>query len=193
MEQDEYTLIVSRFYENLARPFMNFIRSKFQSLQADEIEDIYSQVWMDVRENIKKGKVEKNTTWKSYIFRMGMNQANNLVSRRPSIHSIDVRTDDSDTFNPIIFEVEKKQMGNSELTIYSDPETQEVLARELSCIPEPCNSVLKYYYYESMSMREIAAAMNYSGESTAKVTKKRCQDRLKDRVLKVIRQLGIID
>lgn len=100
---------------------------------------------------------------------------------------------DDDKFNPLEMEVERKRMQDEDPDIYQNPELKDVLARELSYIPEPCNKVLKFFYYEGLSMKMIAEAMNYSSQDTAKVTKKRCFDKLKERVMNSVRRLGIID
>lgn len=193
--ENEYTGIVRQYYEELYRPFINLLRSRYSDLSADTIEDLYHDVWIDVRTNILNGKVEKNTKWKAYIFKIGLFKANNVSTRGIKTASLDTSNfgDDDEKFNPLEMEVERKRMQDEEPDIYQDPELKDVLARELSYIPEPCNKVLKFYYYEGLSMKMIAEAMNYSSQDTAKVTKKRCFDKLKERVMNSVRRLGIID
>lgn len=192
--ENEYTGIVRQYYEELYRPFINLLRSRYSDLSADTIEDLYHDVWIDVRTNILSGRVEKNTKWKAYIFKIGLFKANNISTRGIRTSSLDTFKfgDDDEKFNPLEMEVERKRMQDEEPDIYHDPELNEVLARELSYIPEPCNKVLKFYYYEGLSMKMIAEAMNYSSQDTAKVTKKRCFDKLKERVINSVRRLGII-
>lgn len=193
--ENEYTGIVRQYYEELYRPFINLLRSRYSDLSADTIEDLYHDVWIDVRTNILNGKVEKNTKWKAYIFKIGLFKANNVSTRGIKTASLDTSNfgDDDEKFNPLEMEVERKRMQDEDPDIYQDPELKDVLARELSYIPEPCNKVLKFYYYEGLSMKMIAEAMNYSSQDTAKVTKKRCFDKLKERVMNSVRRLGIID
>lgn len=193
--ENEYTGIVRQYYEELYRPFMNLLRSRYSDLSADAIEDLYHDVWIDVRTNILNGRVEKNTKWKAYIFQIGLFKANNISTRGIRTSSLDTSdlSGDDDKFNPLEMEVERKRMRDEEPDIYQNPELKDVLARELSYIPEPCNKVLKFFYYEGLSMKMIAEAMNYSSQDTAKVTKKRCFDKLKERVMNSVRRLGIID
>lgn len=193
--ESKYTGIVRQYYEVLYRPFMNLLRSRYSDLSADTIEDLYHDVWIDVRTNILNNKVEKNTKWKAYIFKIGLLKAYNISTRGIKTVSLDTSNsgDDDEKFNPLEMEVERKRMQDEEPDIYQDPELKDVLARELSYIPEPCNKVLKFYYYEGLSMKMIAEAMNYSSQDTAKVTKKRCFDKLKERVMNSVRRLGIID
>ena len=193
--ENEYTGIVRQYYEELYRPFMNLLRSRYSDLSADTIEDLYHDVWIDVHTNILNGRVEKNTKWKAYIFQIGIFKANNISTRgiRPTSLDTSDFSGDDDKFNPLEMEVERKRMQDEEPDIYQNPKLKDVLARELSYIPEPCNKVLKFFYYEGLSMKMIAEAMNYSSQDTAKVTKKRCFDKLKERVMNSVRGLGIID
>lgn len=44
---------------------------------------------------------------------------------------------------------------------------------------DPCRSLLEKFYYEKLSMKEIAEDMGYSGEKTAKAQKYKCIERAK--------------
>lgn len=182
----EYDDIVHQWFEELKPLFINYLRKNF-TLDYDEIMNIYADVWMDVRDNIRRGNVEPGTKWKAYILKMGWYQANKLTSRRPHIPSID-----DETFDQAKFEQEYLKEKEAETSIYEDPDMQAVLAAELSYIPDPCNKILKLYYFDELSMTEIADTMNYSGPNTAKTTKNRCMEKLRARVLNAVKRLGII-
>jgi len=49
---------------------------------------------------------------------------------------------------------------------------------------EPCKSILKLYYYQSMSLQQIAEVLNYSDKNVLKVQKSRCIKYLKEKVWK---------
>lgn len=183
----DYNDIVHQWFEELKPLFVNYLRKNF-TLDYDEVMNIYSDVWMDVRENIRRGNVEKGTKWKAYILKMGWYQANKLTSRRPRIPSLD-----DETFDKGQFEREYSEQKEAETSIYEDRDMQAVLAAELSYIPDPCNKILKLYYFDELSMTEIADTMNYSNSRSAITTKKRCFEKLKARVINSVRRLGIID
>ena len=48
----------------------------------------------------------------------------------------------------------------------------------MEILGDPCKSVLIYYYFNQMSMSEIADRMNYSNANTVKVKKYKCKKRL---------------
>lgn len=184
----EYNDIVHQFFEELKPLFVNYLRKNFP-LDYDEIMNIYTEVWIDVRSNIQRGKVESGTKWKSYILRMGWNQANKKVTRRHR----DIDSYDDENFNRDEFERKYTEEKAAEISIYEDPDMKAVLNAELSYIPDPCNKILKLYYFEELSMIEIADAMNYSSSRSAITTKNRCMDKLKARVVNAVRRLGILD
>lgn len=183
----EYNDIVRRFYEELKPLFVNYLRKNFP-LDYDEIMNIYTEVWIDVRSNIRRGKVGSGTKWKAYILKMGINQASKIVSRKKPVDSLD-----DDKFNRAAFEQQYAEEKEAEISIYEDPEMKAVLNAELSYIPDPCNKILKLYYFEELSMTEIADTMNYSSSRSAITTKNRCMEKLKARVINAVRSLGILE
>lgn len=186
----EYNDIVRQFYEELKPLFVNYLRRNFR-LDYDEIMDLYTDVWIDVRGNILCGKVKPWTKRKAYILKMGWNKANKIATRKPQFVSMD--EDDVEKFDQVSFEVEKAIRKMEDKPLYEDPDLQAVLAAELGYIPETCNKILKLYYNSGLSMKEIADAMNYSGSRSAIVVKKRCFDKIKARVFDAAHRLGILD
>ncbi|MDE5849804.1 MAG: sigma-70 family RNA polymerase sigma factor [Muribaculaceae bacterium] len=183
----DYNEIVHRNFEEMKQPFVNFLRKNFK-IDYDDIMDIYVNVWIDVRDNIRNGKTERVKSWRSYIFNLGWKQACKCATRKKQMPSLD-----DDTFDREGFEREYTQQQAAEKSIYDDPDLKAVLGAELSYIPDPCNKILKMYYFDEFSMKEIADSMNYSDARSANVIKNRCRDKIKERVLNAVRRLGILD
>lgn len=184
----EYNDIVRQYFEELKLLFVNYLRKNF-IISYDDAMEIYTDVWIDVRSNIARGRVQDGTKWKSYILKMGWNQANKIASRRPTY----IDSYDDVNFNRDEFEKKYTEEKAAEISIYEDPDMQAVLAAELSYIPDPCNKILKLYYFDELSMKEIADSMNYSSSRSAITTKNRCMEKLKARVVDAVRRLGLID
>lgn len=188
----DYDNIAHRWFEELKTPFMNYIRANF-SISYDEVMDLYTDTWIEVRKIILSDRATDDK-WKALIFRIGWRQAYRRVTRHPEHISISNGGDeDEETFNRGLFEAEKAAQSADAKSVYEDPELQAVLGAELSYIPDPCNKILKLYYFDELSMTEIAEAMNYGSSRSAITTKNRCMDRLKARVKNAVRRLGIID
>lgn len=188
----DYDNIVHEWFEELKTPFINYIRANF-SISYDEVMDLYTDTWLEVRKIILSDKATDNK-WKALIFKIGWRQADKIATRRPKHISISSGGDeDKDTFIRGLFEAEKAaQIANSR-SVYEDPELQAVLGAELSYIPDPCNKILKLFYFDELSMKEIAEALNYKSSRSAITTKNRCMDKLKARVKNAVSRLGIID
>lgn len=182
-----YDNIVQEYFENLKQPFQNYLR-KFFRLGYDDIMIIYTDVWLAVRDNIRKGKVRNNTRWEAYILRMGFYQACKMVEQAPPVTFFG-----DGHFDRTEFERQNSGLWDADDSICKNPEMQAVLGEELGYIPEPCNKMLRMYYYEELSMTEIAAAMNYSNSRCAITTVDRCRKRLKTRLMRVAKHLGFVD
>ncbi len=183
----DYNEIVHRNFEEMKTPFINFLRKNFK-IDYDDIMDIYVNVWIDVRDNIRRRKTEDVKSWKSYIFNLGWKQACKFATRTRHIPSID-----DEKFDREAFEKEYTAQKEAEKSIYNDPDLKAVLAAELSYIPDPCNKILRFYYFEERSMKDIADALNYSSSRSANVIRNRCLEKIKERVRNAVRRLGILD
>jgi RNA polymerase sigma factor (sigma-70 family) len=53
------------------------------------------------------------------------------------------------------------------------------ITQAINTLGEPCRSLLVGYYYENMTMEQLANKLNYKSENVAKQQKFRCKDRLK--------------
>lgn len=188
----DYDNIVHEWFEELKLPFINYIRANF-IISYDEIMDLYTDVWLELRKIITENRATDNK-WKALIFKIGKRQAYKIATRRPKQIPISPGGDEAgETFDRGMFEAEKVVQFMEAKSVYEDPELQAVLGAELSYIPDPCNKILKLYYFDELSMTEIAEAMNYGSSRSAITTKNRCMDRLKARVRDAVRRLGIID
>ena len=183
----DYNEIVHRNFEEMKTPFVNFLRKNFK-IDYDDIMDIYVNVWIDVRDNIQHRKTEHVKSWRSYIFNLGWKQACKFATRKKQIPSFD-----DENFDREEFEKKYTEEQEAEKSIYNDPDLKTVLAAELSYIPNPCNNILKMYYFDDRSMKDIADTMNYSNSRSANVVRNRCLEKIKQRVLNAVRQLGILD
>ncbi len=183
----DYNEIAHRNFEEMKTPFINFLRKNFK-IDYDDIMDIYVNVWIDVRDNIRSGKTDRVRSWKSYIFNLGWKQALKFVQRERHIPSFD-----DENFDRESFEKEYTEEKEAEKSIYNDPELKAVLGAELSYIPNPCNQILQMYYFQDCSMHYIADCFNYSNSRSANVVKNRCLEKIRERVKNAVRRLGLLD
>ena len=81
----------------------------------------------------------------------------------------------------------KKRLSNEEKDspehIDTDkPEREKIIAKCLGQLGETCRKVLMYYYFDEMSMQEIADKMGFANTDTAKTKKYKCKQKLDELV-----------
>ena len=57
-----------------------------------------------------------------------------------------------------------------------------ILQREITYLPEPCETILKDFYFGQLSMEEIRKEIGYKTTDSVKARKNKCMNRLKERV-----------
>ncbi|MCI0750852.1 MAG: sigma-70 family RNA polymerase sigma factor [Flammeovirgaceae bacterium] len=77
----------------------------------------------------------------------------------------------------------KKRLSNEEKdsSVSMDTETAErnkIIARCIDQLGDTCKKVLMYYYFEEMSMQEIADRLGFANTDTAKTKKYKCKQKL---------------
>lgn len=62
------------------------------------------------------------------------------------------------------------------------PEREKIMAKCLNQLGETCRKVLMYYYFDEMSMQEIADKLGFANTDTAKTKKYKCKQKLDELV-----------
>jgi RNA polymerase sigma factor (sigma-70 family) len=81
----------------------------------------------------------------------------------------------------------KKRLSNEEkdTAVLIDTETEErnrIIARCIEQLGDTCKKVLMYYYFEEMSMQDIAEKLGFANTDTAKTKKYKCKKKLDELV-----------
>lgn len=77
----------------------------------------------------------------------------------------------------------KKRLSNEEkdVPVSQDTESKErnkIVAECIEQLGETCKKVLMYYYFEEMSMQDIADKLGFANTDTAKTKKYKCKKKL---------------
>ncbi|HYG01089.1 MAG TPA: sigma-70 family RNA polymerase sigma factor [Chryseosolibacter sp.] len=81
----------------------------------------------------------------------------------------------------------KKRLSNEEkdsaVVIDVDtPEKEKIVAKCIEQLGDTCKKVLMYYYFEEMSMQDIAEKLGFANTDTAKTKKYKCKKKLDELV-----------
>ncbi|MDJ1466359.1 sigma-70 family RNA polymerase sigma factor [Cytophagaceae bacterium DM2B3-1] len=124
-------------------------------------------------ENIMSGKLSKlSSSVKTYLFAIGKNKLHeNQVARERDLKIQQFEQDKiKDGF----------QLENMEGETSEEKEGMyKMLEKALVELGEPCRSVLEMYYYQDLSIEELATKMDYKSTDSAKTQKYKCLTRLK--------------
>jgi len=156
-------------------------------------ENLYQDTFIAVQRNILEGRVKEETSWNSYIIQIGLNMASKFM-RHAGITDDVVWTDgDANENNSrLAHKIEGfiKTMPKEDQPLYNDPEALALLGNEIAHTPEPCNSIIRMFYYDEKNMSEIAEAVGYKNADTAKAKKAQCMKEFKERAKAAFRRAG---
>jgi RNA polymerase sigma factor (sigma-70 family) len=157
-------LLVEIFKEN-ASYCINTLRKKYQCPREDA-KDIYADAILNFRAKVISGEVKFLTDAKSYLFATCKNML--LARYKKERRFQNVLSD---------FKYLASESDDGDDTSYY--ESLHTLTEEaFSSIPDKCRDLLRYFYYDQLSMGEIALRLNFRNENVAKVSKTRCLQRL---------------
>lgn len=191
----EYEEIVRQWYVKLRPEFLRRLTAKYSGLSLYDAENIYQDTFIAVQENLMLGRVKENTSWSSYIMTIGMNMASKAWRKIGKTDSADEGLDnEEESGSKVARRVEEllKTLPDDEgeTPLYKDLEAQSLLGKELRYTPEPCGSIIRLFYYEELSMDEIAEEIGYRNATTAKAKKSQCMTDLIKRVTDALNRAG---
>lgn len=189
----EYEEIVRQWYNRLRPEFLRRLTAKFSGLSLYDAENLYQDTFIAVQENLMRGRIKEDTSWSNYIMTIGMNLASKAWRKIGKTDSTDEGFDD-DTGSKTARKVQELLKAlpddKDEKPLYKNEEALSLLGNELTHTPEPCGSIIRLFYYEDMSMDEIAEEIGYRNATTAKAKKSQCMTDLIKRVTDALRRAG---
>ena len=191
----EYEEIVRQWYNRLRPEFLRRLTAKYSGLSLYDAENLYQDTFIAVQENLMLGRIKEDTSWSSYIMTIGMNMASKAWRKIGKTDSTDEGFDDevepkSSTARKVEELLKTLPDSEGEPPLYKDPEAQSLLGDELIHTPEPCGSIIRLFYYEDLSMEEIAEEIGYKNATTAKAKKSQCMTDLIKRVTDALNRAG---
>lgn len=185
MMKETYEDIVRKWYNKVRPMFVNTLRKRFSQLDYDTIENLYQDAFLAVYENLQAGRVREDTSWSSYIIQIGIYLATKELRHSGISDSIYESGGDNEEGHQQIsrtVELLLSQLTTEDESLYQNVNALSLLGEELNYTPEPCNSIIRLFYYDDMSMEEIAVAVNFKNATTAKSKKSQCMKTLIERV-----------
>lgn len=145
-------------------------------------DDIYNDALIILMGNVKDGKLTENNAdnLSGYLYTICYRLA--LKRLREPLPPYDpsgrtITTDSGGTHIEVTGANEIEENPNTPFT--EDEWVRNFLDRVLDSLPLNCKQILKRFYWEGLSMDEIAPTMGLKNANSAKTTKNRCMDKFK--------------
>jgi RNA polymerase sigma factor (sigma-70 family) len=192
---ENYEDIVRECYTKYQQKFINSLTSRYPTLTLAEAGNLYQDTFLAIHDNLAQGRISENTSWRSYIMAVGLNLASKEMRRKLITDSID-QGSDADEFEVPSYTARSaesllKTIPEEETPLYQNQEAQSLLGEQLMHTPEPCGSIIRLFYYENLSMEEIAGEVGLRNAATAKSKKSQCMKELVKRVKNSLHNAGI--
>lgn len=186
-----YEDIVRDWYNRLRPAFMRKLAKSYPSLTLGDAENLYQDTFIAIYENLLADRVREDTSWSNYIMTIGLNLANKEI-RRTSVTDYIGNGEDYESKDSMARRIERmmKEFPDEDLPLSANMEVHSLLGNELIHTPEPCASIIKLFYYEDLSMEEIAEDIGYKNAQTAKAKKSQCMTDLIKRVTDALNRAG---
>ncbi|MCF8364322.1 MAG: sigma-70 family RNA polymerase sigma factor [Bacteroidales bacterium] len=150
-------------YQTYFRMAVQFVKSN--SGEDDDAEDVFQDVLVSFYQNVRKGVFKGDSAIKTYLYAMIRNQW--LVKLKKNKRSVNME--------------EPERAAESRHVLQRDStsgELQRMVEGMLDLVSERCREVLKLYYFDNLSMTEIASRAGFDNENSAKTQKYKCMQRL---------------
>ena len=142
-------------------------------------DDVYQEACIILMENIKAGTLdnESEMNLSGYLYVICKRVALRYSAKKRPLRIVEKPTGKDEVI--IKDEGEERETESAELMEMEEEEAMRFLDRVLDSIPPTCKSILKRFYWDKMSMKDIATLTGLKNEDTAKSTKKRCMDKFR--------------
>lgn len=157
--------IIRRIYEENKEAFLLFVRQ--YGLPDEEVQDIYQEMMVALYEHAVKGKLEQlKTPLRTYLFAIGKYMVYARLKKAGNI----VKLSEFDTAEWSEFAWPYEELVDKRVL---------ALQQSLKQLGEKCRQLLIRYYYHNLTMKVIAAEMEYENADVVKSLKARCMKQLK--------------
>ena len=128
----------------------------------EEARDVYQDALVVFWQKARSGNLVLTSKMSTYIYSICQNLWRKELDRKKRLSN------------------EEKDSG--ELMDMDSPEREKIIAKCLEQLGETCRKVLMFYYFDEMSMQEIADKLGFANTDTAKTKKYKCKQKLDELV-----------
>ncbi len=170
---------LNRFADQQWGKALAYLLKRFP-LSRTDCEDIFQEAFIILFTKIKEGLLDNLTSSLStYFISICHNQALKMLRKRG--HELPLFDELPDTEDEAEDERINRLIALDEDEKDIEARKEKIVRQMVKEMPNPCDKILKGYYFDGLSMRTLAAMYDYSSEKSVKVTKHRCNKKFKER------------
>lgn len=135
----------------------------------EDVQELLQDGIIALYENVKEGKFKlfDNCLLKTYLYQVCSNKWNKILKQRNKTITLDINKLAEEAIN-----------FNEDESLLNDQQIQK-LNGYFTKLGEKCKQILVFFYYEKLSMEEIAIKLGYTNADNAKNQKFKCLQKLK--------------
>ncbi len=159
---------LAKVYGNCATYCKGYLVTK-KKCNSQLAEDIFNESILILRKNIIEEKVIELSSLRGYLVGICSNVHNQLLSKARR---------DEDKQEQVKLHLYEMNLGLEEDQIHQLEIMADISANSLHAIDEKCQKILKHFYFDGLTMSEIADTMGFASQNVAKTMKSRCYKKL---------------
>ena len=128
----------------------------------EEARDVYQDALVVFWQKARSGNLVLTSKMSTYIYSICQNLWRKELDRKKRLSN--------------------EEKDSSESMDLDSPEREKIIAQCLEQLGETCRKVLMFYYFDELSMQEIADKLGFANTDTAKTKKYKCKQKLDELV-----------
>ena len=124
----------------------------------DEAKDVYQEALIVFWQKVASGKLVLTSKISTYLYSICLNQWRKELDRKSRLS--------------------REEKDGEQFQTHEEQQSYEIVLENIKELGDPCKSILMFYYFDGMSMSDIAERMNFANTDTAKTKKYKCKKRL---------------
>lgn len=161
--------------------FFASLRKIFQSgLSNDQLEDIFQDSLLILMNKVKSAKFvsEREGAVFSYLVQIGKLQTMNRIRKSREL------TDKEKA--AVIDSLYGDDVASDVIAYKGREDMYDLLDRLINSLPEQCQMIMKYFYWNKKSMDDIAPMIGMRNADSVKTKKNKCMNKLRDFAGKIV-------
>lgn len=138
-----------------------------------EAQDVYQEALIAFWQKAASGKLVLTSKISTYIYSICQNQWRKEIDRKSRLS--------------------REDKDGEEFQSHEESENYQIVIDSIEELGDPCKTILTCYYFENMSMTDIANKMGFANTDTAKTKKYKCKKRLDSLIKKKYSKADFFD